>query len=88
MKISSHQNRRNRGDLIQMHKQINANSKLFVTEDRRERRGGHSRYIKLRTIVKTDVKKHYFSFRNTDVWNCLPDTVVKSNNLNLQEKLR
>ena len=77
--IESHEERRLRGDLIYMYKNIDNASLFELRSDTRTR--GNDRTIKV-PFHRTMVKRHSFSYRNVRNWNNLPDYVVNSSTLN------
>ena len=78
MKISSHQQRRLRGDLITIFKNY-GNENLFPRKPRAGTRGNSKAILKRRT--RTNIKKHTITHRSIDTWNSLPENVVSSSNL-------
>ena len=77
--ITSHEERRERGDLIGIFKNIDI-PKLFQKIDCPSRRN-HSRALQIRRC-RTNLKSHSFTFRASHKWNELPETVVQAKNLN------
>ena len=80
MKITSHQQRRLRGDLITMYKNID-NEVLFPKRIARNTRG-HSKTVAIRRI-RTEIKKHSIAHRSVTIWNDLPENIVSSPTLNI-----
>ncbi len=69
LKHTTHYERRQRGDMIYMYKNIH-NPKYFTTRDDTNKGRGHSMYI-IKRYIKTNIRKHSFSCRNVDAWNDL-----------------
>ena len=78
--LSSHEDRRLRGDMINMYKNINDESLFTLRNDTRTR--GHSKMMRV-PRSHCIVKDHSFSARAVQVWNSLPDIIVESPNLNM-----
>ena len=77
--IGSHQQRRLRGDLINIYKNIERRDLFNIRDDARLR--GHSRTI-IRPRSNCNIKSHSFSARAINEWNNLPENVVTSKSLN------
>ena len=78
--ISSHEQRRLRGDLINIYKNI-ANPDLFTLRNN-DRTRGHEKTLIL-PRCNTLIKKSSFGARSINEWNSLPNHVVMSENLNV-----
>lgn len=84
MGLTTLDDRRDRGDLIQVFKIVSGSNKVscsknFMWNKRGNR--GHSKKLYKRGF-KRDIGKYMFSNRCVDKWNQLPEFVVKSENLN------
>ena len=79
LRISSHEQRRLRGDLINIYKNID-NRDLFQLRDNQRLRG-HSKTI-VPPRSNCAIKSHSFSVRAINEWNNLPENAVNSNSLN------
>ena len=79
--ITSHEIRRNRGDLIAMYQNIGSD-KFFTFKESPNTRTEHSKTIETRRY-NTNLKKHSFSMRGVPQWKSLPEEVVSSPNLNI-----
>ena len=77
--LTTHEERRLRGDLINMYKHIENPSLFRMRNEPRFR--GHSKTICI-PISNCLIKKHSFSARSINKWNALPESVVNSENLN------
>ena len=77
--LTSHENRRLRGDLINMFKHIEDESLFKLRNNPRFR--GHSKTIRV-PMSRCLVKKHSFSGRAINDWNNLPESVVSARNVN------
>ena len=78
--LSSHEDRRLRGDLINIYKNIE-NQYLFSLRNNPRLRG-NSRTINV-PLSNCLIKKHSFSARAINEWNTLPELVVSSQNINV-----
>ena len=78
--ISTHEQRRNRGDMINIYKHIEK-SQYFQRKNNRQTRG-NSKAI-AQPIYKTDIRKHSFSCRGVNAWNALPEEVVSAKSVNI-----
>ncbi len=67
--ITTHQERRTRGDMINIYKHID-NNRYFKTRNDSATRIGHSKKI-LKQHKRTEIKRHSFTNRNIDNWNKL-----------------
>ena len=81
LNLTSHQDRRKRGDLINMYKYISTGSRLFEfrTSDRDTRCNDKTLKVPL---YRSNVKRHSFSYRSVREWNRLPNAVVNSETVN------
>ena len=79
MNLTTHQERRLRGDLITIYKNFE-NEELF-TKKTDDRTRGHSKSIVIRR-AKTEIKKHCLTHRSIYEWNKLPENVVTSPSVN------
>ena len=77
--ISSHEQRRLRGDLINIYKNIN-NQDIFQLRDNQRLRGHNKTIVLPRSNCA--IKSHSFSVRAINEWNNLPETAVNSISLN------
>ena len=91
LNLPSLEERRKRGDIIQLFKCVNGTDKIdkhdFLEFDT-ERRTRESHNLKLRMpICTTDLKKFSFPVRSLPVWNSLPEDIVRARNIhNFKEK--
>ena len=78
--LSTHEERRLRGDLINMYKHIEDESLFTLRNDARVR--GHDKTVR---VPRSNllVKKHSFSARSIDIWNSLPGEIVNAYDLNV-----
>ena len=82
MNIPSHYDRRVRGDMINIYKNIN-NQEYFKTKDESAKRcKRNSKYI-IKIVARTDIKSHTFTHRNINIWNSLPDSIVTAKSVNI-----
>ena len=79
-KITSHENRRQRGDMIKMHKYTNEQQIFTLRNDSRTR--GNDKTIRL-PGYRSDIKRHSFAYRGIDKWNSLPNDIVNAQNVNI-----
>ena len=80
MGLSTHENRRRRGDLIATFKNID-NPNLFERRASSRTRGNDKTLMM--PIARTLVRSHSLSCRIIAEWNALPNDVVNSENVNL-----
>ena len=80
LRLTSHEDRRLRGDLINIFKHIE-NEALFTIRNEPRLRG-HNKTICI-PLANCLIKKHSFSVRSINDWNALPESVVNSQNLNV-----
>ena len=78
--LSSHEERRLRGDMINMYKNINDEALFTLRNDDRTRR--HSKMVRV-PRSHCMIKDHSFSARAVHNWNSLPSRIVESTNLNI-----
>jgi len=83
--LTSLEDRRTRGDLIEVFKMIKGitkvDYKLFFTQQENGRTRGHNhKLVKARS--RSEVRKNCFSQRVVDVWNKLPACVVEAESVN------
>ena len=78
LNITTHEERRNRGDLITTYKNIH-NAKLFKLRTRDGARG-NSKHIE-KQYCRTNLRQHSFTQRVVDRWNNLPEEVVNAESL-------
>ena len=78
--LTTHEERRLRGDLINIYKQIN-NESLFTLRNNPRFRG-HSKTIRV-PLSNCLIKKYSFSYRAINDWNNLPESIVNSQSLNV-----
>ena len=78
LKIPTHKERRDRGDLIETYKIIE-NRNLFTIKPASRRK--HSKTIET-PKCKTNLRQHSFSVRVHKKWNELPEDVVNAATLN------
>ena len=78
LKLTDHETRRLRGDLILMYKMISAGELTPKTETRTR---GHSKAIEIER-ARTNLRSHSFHFRNSRTWNSLPEEVVSAKDVN------
>ena len=79
LKITSHQCRRLRGDLIYIYKLFS--TKLFVPSTNSSTRG-HNKKLTLQ-FARNNIRKHSFGLRSIENWNNLPENIVNAPNLNI-----
>ena len=85
MNLPTLEERRKRGDMIQLYKCVKGIDKIdredfVVSETERRTRGSHE--LKLRIpICTTDTKKYSFPVRSLSTWNALPENIVRANNI-------
>jgi ribonucleases P/MRP protein subunit RPP40 len=83
--LTSLEDRRNRGDLIEVFKMIKGFSKvdyrIFFTLDENSRTRGH-RYKLVKSRSRLEIRKNFFSQRVVNQWNQLPSTVVEADTVN------
>jgi hypothetical protein len=83
--LISLEDRRTRGDLIEVFKMIKGTSKLdyksFFTLDVNSRTRGHN-YKIVKERSRLDIRKHCFSQRIVSEWNRLPPSVVAAESVN------
>ena len=83
LNITTHKERRDRGDLITTYKCIE-NENLFQRGTDRNRAHGrrifHEKNIK-KEFCRTDIRRHSFAVRVADSWNNLPSNVVNADTL-------
>ena len=77
--ISSHKERRLRGDMIHTFKNIHNPSMFKLRSDNRLR--GNDKTLSV-PAFRSDIKRHTLSYRNIQFWNELPNYVVNSEDLN------
>ena len=85
LNLPSLEERRKRGDMIQLYKCVTGMDKIdrddFVVLDE-ERRTRDSHELKLRLpVCTTDVKKFSFPVRSLRAWNSLPEDIVRARNV-------
>ena len=83
--LSTLEDRRNRGDLIEVFKILRGFSKVdyrhfFQLVDNSKTRGNKYKLVKSRS--RLDIRKHFFSQRVVNEWNKLPDSVVEAESVN------
>ena len=81
--LISLENRRVRGDLIQMFKMsknINLFQKMFKLNNSTPLRGNKFKIFKCN--CKLNIRKYYFNNRRVNVWNKLPNNIVCSDSTN------
>ena len=76
--ITSHKQRRDRGDLISTYKHLEKNELFTLSQNDRTR--GNDRKIH-RPNYQSTIKRHSFAYRAVDHWNSLPNYVVNSGSL-------
>ena len=82
--ITSHAERRTRGDLIQFYKidqnidEVNWHAAPIL----RPPRGGHRGYYEKEMVRNCEVRSNFFNNRIVSKWNSLPDTVVFADSVN------
>ena len=76
--ITSHEQRRNRGDLISTFKYLEKNELFTLSRNNRTR--GNDKKIQ-RPNYQSTIKRHSFAYRSIDQWNRLPNYVVNSRSL-------
>jgi ribonucleases P/MRP protein subunit RPP40 len=85
MGLSSLEDRRTRGDMIEVFKMIKGFSgvdyRLFFALDENGRTRGH-RYKLIKNRSRLNIRKNFFSQRVVDVWNKLPASVVEAESVN------
>jgi len=91
LKLPSLKSRRNQTDLIEVYKYVHGMYKTPADtffDFSQCSLGGH--HLKLaKSYSRTDLRKHFFSNRVVDKWNCLPEDVVSAPSLNrLKRALR
>jgi ribonuclease P/MRP protein subunit RPP40 len=83
--LTSLEDRRTRGDLIEVFKMIKGISKLdyraFFRLDANSRTRGHT-YKLVKERSRLDIRKNYFSQRIVSEWNKLPTSVVAAESVN------
>lgn len=83
--LTTLEERRTRGDLIEVFKMIKGLNKTdyrkFFTLVRNNRTRGH-RYKFIKNRSRLDIRKHFFSQRVVNEWNALPEIVVESESVN------
>jgi hypothetical protein len=83
--LTTLEERRTRGDLIEVFKMIKGLNKTdyrnFFTLAQNARTRGH-RFKLLKKRSRLDIRKHFFSQRVVNEWNYLPDYVVESESVN------
>ena len=83
--LSSLQERRDRGDLIQVFKLVKGIDKmdyrLFFQFVKSNRTRGH-RYKLIKNSCRLELRKIFFSQRVIDIWNKLPEFVVEATTVN------
>jgi hypothetical protein len=84
LKLFSLEQRRERGDLIEVYKNMQGKdkvqcSKLFQRAETDNLRGNSKKLYK--AAARIDTRKYYFSMRVVDKWNKLPDTVVTADSI-------
>ena len=77
--ITTHQQRRLRGDAINMFKNID-NEELFILRND-DRTRGHQKKL-IHPNSNCNIKSHSFGSRAVEFWNSLPGYVVESSNVN------
>ena len=84
-KLISLEDRRTRGDLIEVFKIVKGFDKLefnrFFEFNTRGRTRGH-KYKIVKKRCKTELRRNFFSQRIIDTWNKLPSEVVEADNIN------
>ena len=80
IKISTHEKRRERGDLIGIFKFMDSTD-LLKKKTTGSSRTNHTRSLELQRY-NTNVRKHSFAIRSIHLWNQLPEEVVLSKSLN------
>ena len=78
--LSSHEQRRLRGDLINMYKNIDNDSIFSLRDNPRFR--GHEKVVRV-PMSNCLIKKHSFGVRTIEKWNLLPSHIVNSSSLNV-----
>ena len=83
--LSSLEDRRNRGDLIEVFKILRGFSKVdyrhfFQLVDNSKTRGNKYKLVKSRS--RSDIRKHFFSQIVVNEWNKLPDSVIEAESVN------
>ena len=79
LNISSHEERRLRGDMIHTFKNIHDPSMFKLRNDNRLR--GNDKTLSV-PAFRSDIKRHTLSYRSIQFWNELPNYVVNSEDLN------
>ena len=79
MGITTHEERRKRGDMISTYKQIN-NPDLFTLRGDSRTRGNDKSIVV--PNFRHDIKRHSFNSRVVTDWNKLPNYVVNSEDVN------
>ena len=83
LQLTSHEIRRQRGDMINMYKYITRTSgQDFFTLRDESRTRGHEKKIRL-PRYGSDIKRHSFAYRGINKWNSLPNDLVNAENLNI-----
>ena len=80
IKISTHEKRRERGDLIGIFKFMDSTD-LLKKKTTGSSRTNHARSLEVQRC-NTNVRKHSFAIRSIHLWNQLPEEVVLSKSLN------
>ncbi len=83
--LTTLEDRRNRGDLIEVFKILRGFSKVdyrhfFQLVDNSKTRGNKYKLVKSRS--RLDIRKHFFSQRVVNEWNKLPDSVIEAESVN------
>jgi len=83
--LTTLEQRRDRGDMIEVFKAMNGFSKLhknklFTLNSHSKTRGHRHKLIKCRS--RLDIRKYFFSQRVVNKWNSLPDGVVEAASVN------
>jgi ribonuclease P/MRP protein subunit RPP40 len=83
--LTSLEDRRNRGDLIEVFKMIKGISKvnyrIFFTLDANSRTRGH-KYKLVKNRSRLEIRRNFFSQRVVSQWNRLPSAVVEADTVN------
>ena len=82
--IEQLEDRRERGDLIQMYKLVNGLDKVQWQAPLQWRppRGGHRSKLAREIVKGCDARHHFFTNRIANTWNQLPDSVVSAPTVN------
>ena len=76
--ITTHQTRRQRGDLIYIYKMFE--SGMFTRAINSQTRG-HSKKLREES-AHNNIRKHSFAMRSIKAWNSLPESIVNAESMN------